>query len=144
MSVVPIHASLVNEVWDEAAPLINKALLRASGRFELEDVKEALLEQQMSLVLAFDGGQIIGAIVAEVIDYPRCRAMRVIFCGGERYMEYRDELIDVLDAGARNAGCSLIEIEGRPGWEKYLKGKATKISTVLEREVTHERTAGQP
>lgn len=135
MKVVPIPAPLVPEVWAEAAPLIDKALQHASGRFALEDVQVALLEGRMSLLLTFDDGQMIGAMTVEVIDYPRRRSLRVVHLGGERYREWMLAAKEVLEDGARRVGATLLEMEGRPGWERIFKGLGTKIGVVIEREV---------
>ena len=135
LRVVPIPAALVPEVWDEAAPLIDKALAYTSGRFELEDIEVALAEGRMSLVVTFDGGEMIGAMTVEIVDYPRLRALRVIHVGGERYPEWMMAAKSVLDDGARRVGATRLEMEGRPGWERIFKGLGTKIAVVIEREV---------
>lgn len=135
MKIVHIPAFLVPEVWDEASPLIEKALAYASGRFDINDVLEALLEGRLALVATFDEGKMIGAMTFEIVTYPRKRSLRIVFLGGERYLEWMVDATNFLEDWARRVGATLLEIEGRPGWEKYLKGKASKISVVLEREV---------
>ena len=60
------------------------------------------------------------AVVTQIHSYPLGRVLRVWLAGGRW-----DELVKALphaDAYARSQECVAVEVEGRPGWERLLKG----------------------
>ncbi len=138
MKVVPIPPPLVAEVWPEAEPFIAAACEHNLGRMTADDVFDFLASEAMRLVVVFEGPRMIAAFTVETVDYPRARALRVVHLGGERFVEWMDQARELLEAGARNIGATLLEMYGRPGWERIFKGLGTKIAVVIEREVENE------
>jgi hypothetical protein len=89
----------------------------------------------MQLVAVYDDSEMIAAFTTEVVSYPRARALRVVHLGGERFAEWMEAATNLLEVGARNVGASVIEMYGRPGWERMFRGLGAKIAVVIEREV---------
>jgi hypothetical protein len=79
------------------------------------------------------------ALITEILEYPQKRTLAVPFCGGEEHLidQWLPDIVRAMDDHARHNGCVSVEIFGRPGWEKILKGyDYKKRYVVLEREIT--------
>jgi hypothetical protein len=135
LRVVPIAPPLVAEIWSEAEPFIAAACEHNLSRMAAEDVRDFLESGAMRLVAVFDGPRMIASFTVETVDYPRARALRVVHLGGERFAEWMEAATNLLEAGARNIGATVLEMYGRPGWERIFRGLGTKIAVVIEREV---------
>jgi len=75
------------------------------------------------------------AIVTEIIDYPKITSCRFFLAGGD-LIELRDAERQVCD-WAKTVGCRRVEIAGRPGWERALRGY-DKAAVWLSKELTDE------
>jgi hypothetical protein len=84
----------------------------------------------MWLLTVVEGGVVIAALVAELVTYPRKRAVRVVLLGGSGLHRWMDEMHDVLVGIARKVGAQLLEIQARPGWERALRKFPIKVKSV--------------
>ena len=75
------------------------------------------------------------AIVTEIIDYPKITSCRFFLAGGD-LIELRDAERQVCE-WAKTVGCRRVEIAGRPGWERALRGY-DKAAVWLSKELTDE------
>ena len=110
----------VDTIWPEVTPFLERAIETACGRFSLESTKKAIEAQREQLWVGYDSDGLCVCFVTTIIDYPCKRSLLIKFLGGRRY-EAWIEFIDLLRGFAREHKCSLMEIYGRPGWEKILK-----------------------
>jgi len=98
--------------WHDNIWRLREACRRSGGTHDAADVLRQLNTDNCTLWQATADGFFIG----EVVSYPRKRVFRCWLAGGAR--------ADVLAMGehykpfARAAGCSEIELIGRPGWER--------------------------
>lgn len=110
--------------WVRCAPFIEPAL--ADGAYSLGDVLSEVLEGRAKF-----WPMARSAVVTRVLDYPKCRVLRVWIAGGDL-----DELAGFLPAAdnyARSENCVRVELEGRKGWAKALPGyKVTKVVMAKE------------
>jgi hypothetical protein len=120
LRVAPEH---LDDVWPEAAPLLARAL-RLNACLDLDDVHDFIRCGAMDLLVVVDGetGELVAALTSEIVDYPRLRSLRIVLAGANdnRLLEWMDEMHDLIETGARQAGCAVMEIIGRGGWLKRL------------------------
>ena len=122
-----IQVSLVTpELLDSMWPLVEGHLAKSAvytyGRYTVDDIKDTLTDYDHHLWIAFEGSVVKGAVVTNVVTYPRKKCLGMIFCGGVDVDEWKNPMIAILQAWAFDQGCDSIECTGRPGWVKILKG----------------------
>lgn len=107
--------------WELAEPFIAKAIPHTHGRYELEDVLDALLHYNHDLWLVFNEEGIQGALVTAIKQYPRKRYLDLAFIGGENGHSWKDQMLDILQRWAYDNSCDGIEASARLGWQKIFK-----------------------
>lgn len=113
----------VNRVWPVVEPYLAKAAALSRGRMAINDIFERLIDGRWSLMVAVDGGQIIGALTLRIVSYPRMNILEGLYLAGEvhRYQDWLEPMNRAVDEAARKAGCAKVEFVGLPGWGKMLE-----------------------
>jgi len=106
----------IDTVWLHARPHIEAGLSFGRGEYEPEDILADLHRGRMQLWCIMEPHGMPGAIVTQIISYPRKRAMRLTACGGERMQEWLKLAHDEIEAWARRQGVDFVEFYGRRGW----------------------------
>lgn len=107
-------------VWEEVAPLLQKAVKRSEGELSTDDVLEHIQNQTFQLWVAIVEEKIIMAMVTQFIDYPRKRVLRVLSIGGENFSVLHEKFNPMVESFALENGCTSLELWGRKGWKKML------------------------
>ena len=104
---------------------LNKSEAWTQGRALSEDIVSFVKNGWMYLwvVLDKDTLEIYGYVISEIYAYPRTKALRIQYCAGVPHcMEHvEDEMFDTLERFAEDAGCTIVEWFGRPGWRTTAK-----------------------
>lgn len=117
ISIVPTEH--VESVWPVIEKYMEGAAVYTYGRFTAGDIKHELLHTpNRQLWIAFDGAHIYGAVVTQIIVYPRMRALVMHFIGGDEGLKWKAPMLEMLRRFARDNECSVVEAIGRPGWAK--------------------------
>lgn len=119
VTLIPTEA--VGRVWKSVEPLMQKASEYTYGRFEAIDILDGLFKGEQLLWIAFDDANVYGAVVTEVYQYPRMRALMMHFVGGEKLAEWKAPMLSLLRKYAKDNNCSVLESYGRAGWGKIFK-----------------------
>ena len=130
MTLVPNGhvAQLIPALW----PYLAKSEEWTHGRATVDDILRFILTGQMQLWIGHEGNEIYGHVITEVKAYPRCKMLVIQYCAGEaNHMQYvEDQMYDLLDRFAKDAGCSGIEFVGRPGWRKSAGSHGYTVQSV--------------
>jgi len=112
----------VLKVWGEVEPLISKALKYNYADVTSADALNLILNQGFKLWIGADGNEIQSALLAEFVQYPRKKAMRIVTWATKSGQDYESwmELFDKIEDFAKHNGCSLIEAWARKGLAKKL------------------------
>jgi hypothetical protein len=98
------------------APILRESTELCQGRLTVPDVIQLARNGMVQIWLVTRGhNDYMGVIVTEVLQYPNRKVCGVIQCAGKGLHEAKHLMAD-LEQWARNIGCSLMEIQGRPGW----------------------------
>lgn len=123
-AILPEH---IEDIWHLVEEYLDGAAKYTYGRFEVEDIKKNLLSQPQQLWVAYEhSGDVYGAVVTEIIAYPRMRALVMHFTGGTQLPKWKNEMLALLQQFAKDNNCDVIESFGRPGWEKVFKNDGYK------------------
>lgn len=110
------------QTFNTVAPFL-AAACRAHPLASLDKVFTALLSGMADLMLCLDDGEIVGAMVLEVQEYPDGQRVCNLWLLGMKPGTFRGfmELLDeALDTWSRENDCDTIAMLGRPGWQKRL------------------------
>jgi hypothetical protein len=124
VSLVPLNH--VHEVWEKVAGYLERAAAETNGRYTGADILGLIFDYEYPLWIAFDEDDIKGAVVTCIVDYPRKKYLYLMFCGGVDGMEWKDQMLKVLQHWAFDSGCDGIEATGRLGWQKIFKDDGLK------------------
>lgn len=119
-TIIGIHASKVDDVWNRIEHFTQAALDRTEGEMAINDVKQYVEDRDMQLWVICDEEDIVGALITEVLDFPRKKACRYVTLGGD--LKDAFPVIDQsISAWAKSLGCDRMELIGRRGWSRAIK-----------------------
>lgn len=124
VSLVP--TDYIDACWKDVEEFLNKAVKYTYGRYEVEDIYDCLKEYDHQLWVAIDEGKIIGAVVTNVMHYPKRKYLVMSFCGGSDLKDWKDPMLKLLQRFAKDIGCDGIEATARQGWAKVLQDDGYK------------------
>jgi hypothetical protein len=124
VSMVP--PQYVDTCWKTIEPYMEKAAEYTYGRYTSDDIYDSLKEYDHHLWVAFDGDKIKGAVVTNIITYPRRKILCMSFCGGTELKIWKDPMLELLKQFARDVGCDGIEATARKGWAKVFENDGYK------------------
>jgi len=128
MIVRGVQAEHVNNVWPFISWMMEK-VCSETGYFDKDDIKKFLEDRDMQLWIVLDDEKIKNITVTEIINFPRKKVCRIVFCTGEDYEEWAG-CIKLLEDWARSQDAELQPF-ARPGWEKSLGQLGYKKTHVL-------------
>jgi hypothetical protein len=133
---------MVSGVIPALLPYLRKSEKWTRGRATVDDILRFVLNGQMQLWIVHEENTIYGHVVTEIKEYPRCKMLTVQYCAGEpNHMQYvDDEIFDLLDRFAKDAGCTGVEFVGRPGWRKQADKYGFEVRSVMYQKFFKEET----
>jgi hypothetical protein len=133
---------MVSSVIPALLPYLAESEKWSKGRASVDDILRFVLNQQMQLWVVHEENTIYGHVITEIKEYPRCKMLVVQYCAGEsNHMQYvDDEIFDLLDRFAKDAGCTGIEFVGRPGWRKQAEKYGFEVRSVMYQKFFKEET----
>jgi len=133
LSISAIPANLINQVWGQVKPLLERVTEKAPDDVSVYAVRERLYAGSTVLVTISEGDTIvaINTLTVETLD----SGMKVLFIpitAGDRMDEWLERFLDVARDIARDHGCE--ELRGlsvRKGWMRVLKEHGWAESHVI-------------
>jgi hypothetical protein len=114
----------INYVWQQVEPLIIRAL---DDSYKARDVLDGIIRNKFQLFISWENDKVESAVVTEVADYPRKRILRYVLAGGDNLDNWLEPIQNKIEEFAINNYCQAIEVAGRKGWLRKLKGFEQKI-----------------
>jgi len=139
-SLVPL--GMVSGVIPALLPYLRESEKWSRGRATVDDILRFVLNGQMQLWIVHEENTIHGHVITELKDYPQCKMLVAQYCAGEpNHMQYvEDEIFDLLDRFAKDAGCAGVEFVGRPGWRKQAEKYGFEVRSVMYQKFFKEET----
>ena len=142
MRIALIPPGMVADTIPQLLPYLKKSQEWTKGRVTVDNILKFVLDGQMQLWVGHEEGKIYGHVITEIKQYPQCRMLVVQYCAGEpSHMKHvDDEMFDLLDRFAMDAGCSGVEFVGRPGWRKQAEKYGFEVRSVMYQKFFKEKT----
>jgi hypothetical protein len=130
MQIFIVNREQYADVWPYIENYMHGAAEYTYGRFTKEDILNDLYNKQQQLWVAVNEDEIYGAVVTEIIVYPRLQTLVMHFTGGKKLPRWKNEMLATLQQFARDNMCDVIESYGRPGWGKVFENDGYKARFV--------------
>ena len=138
ISLVPVDE--VRNIWENVSRHVKKATDYTYGRYKEIDVLHDCLIGKFNLWIVYreeEEVDYIGAAVTEVLQYPRKKALSVVFLSGDDFSEWMPEIDKKFVDFATVLECDFVEACGRAGWERKVKKLGwIKRFSIIERPLT--------
>lgn len=121
MKLIPIQPENLKLAVKDVGGYLEAALAYTDGKYNLQDTLEMILKGMQVLWVVYneEKEKAIGALVTEILAYPRSKALCIFLLGGENFEQIVTAFPELKEY-AVGVGCKTIEFYGRDGWEKTL------------------------
>lgn len=100
-------------------PLLKSAIIKWLPVWDTDFFYKQIMEDTKQLWVAIDNEkeEICGAVVTEVVEYPRAKLVNVILLGGNNIKLWKDAMGNAIENFANNEDCYALQSMGRKGWQ---------------------------
>jgi hypothetical protein len=121
----------VEQFWPLALPMLAPAIARSGGRMSDATVYASVMSGSHLMWATTDGPDIAAVATTRVAQYPLKKMLVVECLGGNRMMEWLENLTSTLRDFAKDSGLDGLEMYGRHGWSKALAAYGWMPSMVV-------------
>ena len=121
--IIQVPEKDLHIIWNEVEPLIKKAL---DDCYTTDDILQGLVNNSFQLFISWNN-KVESAVVTEVAQYPQKKILRYFLAGGNNLNNWLESIQETIEKFAKHNNCNSIEVAGRKGWAKKLKGYEQKI-----------------
>ena len=118
-------------IWSQVSPLLEKAL---DETYTIKDILYGLSNERMQLFISWNDNKIESAVVTEIAQYPRAKILRYFLAGGTNLDNWLERIQEKIEKFAKQNECTHLEVAGRKGWVRKLKGYQMK-AIILSKEI---------
>ncbi len=129
--VTRVPSKDVDRIWSQVAPLLEKAL---DETYSIKDILYGLDNNRMQLFISWNNKKVESAVVTEVAQYPQSKVLRYFLAGGNNLDNWLERIQEVIEKFAKTQNCTHLEVAGRKGWVRKLKGYKIK-AYLLKKEI---------
>ena len=129
--VTRVPSEDVEFIWSQVAPLLEKAL---DETYSIKDILYGLTNDRMQLFISWNNNRVESAVVTEIAQYPQSKVLRYFLAGGTNLENWLERIQKVIEKFAKKENCTHLEVAGRKGWVRKLKGFRVK-AYLLNKEI---------
>ncbi len=129
--VTRVPSEDVEFIWSQVKPLLEKAL---DETYTIGDIYKGLLDDRMQLFISWNDDRVESAVVTEIAQYPQSKVLRYFLAGGTNLDNWLERIQKVIEKFAKKENCTHLEVAGRKGWVRKLKGFRVK-AYLLNKEI---------
>lgn len=115
-----IPATEIDRVWPEVFSLLAAACKTSNGRMTTQVLHQDLKDGAMQLWLAHNEAGISACFVTQIIDYPAAKYCKIVIGTGKTRHRWQHH-VKVVEAWAKEQGCTGMESIARAGWQRVFK-----------------------
>lgn len=134
MSRVPVE--MVSLLWPTAREMLQEAVeADGFGDETMDMLLSDIYDCSAQLWASLDADHSPRAfIVTRIVSKPGGRSLQIQYAGGKGPDSWLTEAREVLLDFARTTGCNMIELFGRPGWQRLLGVKPRAVACGMRLE----------
>ena len=121
--IIKVPQEDLHIIWNEVELLIKKAL---DDTYTARDILDGLVKNAFQLFISWED-KVESAVITEVIQYPQKKVCRYFLAGGSNMNNWLEPIQQEIEKFAKYNQCDAIEVAGRKGWLRKLKGYEQKI-----------------
>ena len=121
--IVKVPPEDLHLLWNEVEPLIKKAL---DDTYSAKDILDGLIKNSFQLFISWED-KVECAVITEVSQYPQKKVCRYFLAGGNNMDNWLEPIQQEIEKFAKYNQCHAVEVAGRKGWARKLKGYEQKI-----------------
>lgn len=121
--IIQVPKEDLHIIWNEIEPLIKKAL---DDCYTADDILKGLVFEKFQLFISWEN-KVESAVITEVAQYPQKKILRYFLAGGNNINNWLEPIQEKIEKFAKLNNCNSIEVAGRKGWARKLKGYEQKI-----------------
>ena len=129
--VTRVPSEDVEFIWSQVSSYLAKAL---DETYAIEDIYEGLINDRMQLFISWNNDRVESAVVTEIAQYPQSKVLRYFLAGGNNLDNWLERIQEVIEKFAKKQNCTHLEVAGRKGWVRKLKGFRVK-AYLLNKEI---------
>jgi UTP-glucose-1-phosphate uridylyltransferase len=129
--VTRVPSEDVEFIWSQVKPLLEKAL---DETYTIGDIYKGLLDDRMQLFISWNDERVESAVVTEIAQYPQSKVLRYFLAGGTNLDNWLERIQKIIEKFAKKENCTHLEVAGRKGWVRKLKGFSVK-AYLLNKEI---------
>ena len=121
--IIQVPKKDLHIIWNEVEPLIKKAL---DDTYSARDILDGLVKNSFQLFISWEK-KVESAVITEVVQYPQKKICRYFLAGGNNMDNWLEPIQETIEQFAKHNHCNAVEVAGRKGWSKKLKGYEQKV-----------------
>ena len=121
-------------IWEDVEKYLRKSCKRSKGRTTTQDIFYECINNQSSLWIIFDTGnmKILGCAITQITDYPTGKRMlNLDHVTGKNMGDWIDRGLEVMEKWAKDSKCNGIEGVGREGFWNWIKNRNWKKTAIF-------------
>ena len=123
--------------WPHAVPLLEEGKEYWQDFATLDSLYQDLSASKLQLWMMNCDTEFILAMLTEIGIYPTTKIMRILWIGGSEVNGAIDQFLDFAELWAHRQGVSRLQVIGRKGWVRKLKGRGYKQTQwIVSKDIT--------
>lgn len=129
MKIMAIHPDQVPAAWPVLSRGIDRVLKQGLQLYDADQVRENVADGSWLLFAAFDDGEPLATIVAQIREGKQ-RIFEVGMCWGKEVETWIADFEQAFTKIGQQCGCHALAFNGRPGWRKLARIHDFSINSV--------------
>lgn len=121
IQVVMAPPLIVENVWPDIERYVEQACDASHGDMTPDVAKQRCLGKHSQLWIVVRDGKPAGFAMSRIDEWEARRALIYWLGAGDDGESWLLTMVETAEAFAKQAGCSCVDLEGRWGWQKWLK-----------------------
>ena len=121
--IIQVPPEDLHIIWNQVEPKIIKAL---DDCYTAKDILDGLIQKRFHLFISWKN-EVESAVITEIAQYPQKKICRYFLAGGNNMDNWLEPIQKEIEKFAKLNECQSIEVAGRKGWARKLKGYEQKV-----------------
>ena len=121
--IIQVPSEDLHIIWNQVEPKIIKAL---DDCYTAKDILDGLIQKRFQLFISWKK-EVESAVITEIAQYQQKKICRYFLAVGNNMDNWLEPIQKEIEKFAKLNECQSIEVAGRKGWARKLKGYEQKV-----------------